>query len=422
LSATSIPLGGLFLFMEGVMKIIACADLHVGRIPFSMGEDCLKVAVERALVEKPDVFLIAGDLIDNEKNVYNSYASVVNSLKKLSDNLIKVIMVLGNHDFSISSNILNDSPLVTILGLNGNWDYYDYKDVRFIGWSFNSSHYERNPFASFNSSLLSFEGAKIGLLHCDLVAKTQESVYAPVNKDQLTSLNVNQWVLGHIHKCSDNNLSNYFYCGSPLPLNKSDLGPHGIWEIEVDLNGKCSSEFIEISPVRIENYNYEISYPDKSGVEDVFKIDLIKNIESFTSSLNLNSSIKKLYLNIQFQGVLNSNYLLENLLELEDDRFITQIGEVQVYLRKFIDSTRIELNYKTLKDTPGPIGILANKILEINENGQIPLNLSSQLNHVNNSLAFNNLKPMEEEEALEVYKSALTKVLRKMLKKGDNNE
>ena len=404
------------------MKIIACADLHVGRIPFSMDDDCLKVAVDKALAEKPEVFLISGDLIDNEKNYYNSYASVINNLKKLTDNDIKVIMVLGNHDFSISSNILKDSPLVTILGQDEGWSYFDYKNVRFVGWSFNRSHYSKSPMDSFNSSLLDFEGAKIGLLHCDLIPKTQESVYAPVTKDQLTQQNVDLWVLGHIHKCSENNLSNFFYCGSPLPLDKSDLGPHGIWEIEVDSQGKHSFNFIEISPIRIENYDYKINYPGKSGVEEAFKTDLIKNIESFVSSLNLYPFTKELYLNLQFNGVLNSNYSLENLLELEEDRFIAKIGDVNVYLRKLTDSTSIELDYETLKETPGPIGILANKILEINEKGHIPFDLSTQLNHVNNSVAFKPIEPMGNEEAIEVYKSALTKVLRQMLKEEGNNE
>jgi len=402
------------------MKIIACADLHVGRIPFSAMDDCLKVAVDRALKEKPEVFLIAGDLIDNEKNYYNSYASVVNSLKKLTDNNIKVIMVIGNHDFSISSSILKDSPLVTILGQKEGWDFLDYKGVRFIGWSFHKSHYEQNPLDSFDSSLLSCEGAKIGLLHCDLISKNQESVYAPVYEQQLKERNVDLWVLGHIHK--SNKSSNYFYCGSPLPLDGSDLGPHGIWEIDVDNQGKCSSNFIEISPVRIEKYDCQIDYPNAMGVEAIFKTDFIKKVEDYTNSLKLNSCIDELYLNVQFKGVLNSNFILEDLLELEDNQFITEVEGVNVYLRKFIDTTIIELDYKTLKDTSGPIGILANKILEIDENNQIPFDLSSQLNRVNHSDAFKSITAMNQTEAVEIYKSSLSKVLRQMLKKGANNE
>ncbi|MFA7108474.1 MAG: DNA repair exonuclease [Sphaerochaetaceae bacterium] len=404
------------------MKIIACADLHVGRIPFSMNDDCLKIAVEKALVEKPEVFLIAGDLIDNEKNFYNSYSSVVNNLKKLSDNNIKVIMVIGNHDFSISSNILKDSPLVTIIGQKEGWDYFDYKKVRFIGWSFHKSHYNENPLENFDSSLLSFDGAKIGLLHCDLISKTQESLYAPVYKEQLMSTNINLWVLGHIHKSSEENLSNYFYCGSPLPLDESELGPHGIWEIEVDFNSNCSSKFIEISPVRIENYKYQLNYPNQQGVDEVFKADLIKKIEEYVYSLKLNSCIQSLYLNIQFSGVLNSHYFLEDLLGIDNDKFITAVGAINVYLRKFTDLTTIELDYNTLKDTSGPIGILASKILEVNKSGKIPTSLSSQLNHVNNSVAFKPIETMEEEDAVEIYKSSLSKILRQMLMKEDDNE
>ena len=56
------------------MKIICCADIHIGRIPSVPYEDNLSshsswdAVVDKALELQVDVLVLAGDVVDQEEN------------------------------------------------------------------------------------------------------------------------------------------------------------------------------------------------------------------------------------------------------------------------------------------------------------------------------------------------------------------
>jgi DNA repair exonuclease SbcCD nuclease subunit len=95
-----------------VLKILHTSDWHLGRKSGNFGksseivlkeryEDYFRSAeyiVDRALQERVDVFVIAGDLFDNSKILPDVLFRTENILGKLKENGIKTVVVEGNHD------------------------------------------------------------------------------------------------------------------------------------------------------------------------------------------------------------------------------------------------------------------------------------------------------------------------------------
>jgi exonuclease SbcD len=143
------------------MKIIHCADIHLGRrrlegkLPESDISQALRDIVNHAITEKVDVFLIAGDLFDNPTIDPPTLRSALECLTPLKTAKIPVVAIEGNHDkISLNSveqswlTYLSDEGILHLLTIPFNADgpiispwsedtrrgsYFDMKGVRFVG-------------------------------------------------------------------------------------------------------------------------------------------------------------------------------------------------------------------------------------------------------------------------------------------------
>ena len=187
------------------MKILACSDIHIGRIPsipdtsLASSVSAWDAIVEQALDKHVDVVVLSGDVVDQDDAWFEAYGPLLKQLKRLQEHDIKVIAVAGNHDAKVFPKLAQESDAICMLGLGGMWEHLDYHGVRFIGWSFPSSSYRIDPFEQFDTGLLDFDGPILGLLHCDIGGQTGSSNYAPVNQFRIESISTPLWILGHIH-------------------------------------------------------------------------------------------------------------------------------------------------------------------------------------------------------------------------------
>lgn len=90
------------------MRILHCSDIHLGKRPFGNEifsqkryEDYYKVfnqIADRAIEEKVEVFMVAGDLFDKRDLSPDNLRRSEIIFEKLKTNNIKVLLIEGNHD------------------------------------------------------------------------------------------------------------------------------------------------------------------------------------------------------------------------------------------------------------------------------------------------------------------------------------
>lgn len=256
------------------MKFLCAADLHLGRVPsrlpalLPVDDDELRPAaawralVEACVEERPDALLLAGDLIDDERDLFGAYADLDAGLRRLERAGVPVYAVAGNHDVRTLPRLAEALPNLTLLGSGGRWEAQHLTsaggDVRIVGWSFPRDAVPESPLDAPNAEILRDDrGTTIGLLHADLDATA--SRYAPVRRSALAATPVDAWLLGHVH------VPNAFpegerigYLGSLAATDPGEEGPRGAWMLHV-ADGDLRFEPRPLAPLRYRSITVDLS-------------------------------------------------------------------------------------------------------------------------------------------------------------------
>lgn len=401
------------------MKILACSDIHLGRIP-QVGEDeqqsgqsSWNAVVNTAIQLGVDALVLVGDVVEQEHAWLSVYQPLLTGLEQLKAAGVKVVAVGGNHDYHVFPRLAQESDAITLLGLGGTWESFDLGPVRFIGWSFPSSHTRINPLKEFDASLLEGATLSLGLLHTDVGVLT--SVYAPTQPSDFTSSTVGLWMLGHIHKPDRVANSNAYYCGSPFALDKSEMGRHGAWLLQTIANSTWDEpQFINLCPYRYERLSVDIS-----GLRDLEAIrsKVTSAARDYVSTLQEPSN---LYLVPVFVGTLSPSVdlsLFFGSLE-EREKLLFEQQKSKVYLvSKFVDETELEVDLVSLAEGQGPVALLARMLLDEDEMASLAHKYQSLDRESYNSSAFGLLERtvLDTDEAIKRSNQAGRKLLKAML-------
>ncbi len=349
------------------MKILCCADIHMGRIPSVSFVDNLfshsswDALVAKAIALNVDVLVLAGDVVEQEEHWFEAYGPLLAGLEKLGSAGIQVIGVGGNHDYSVFPSLAKESPHIKILGLGGEWEHFDYKGVRFIGWSFAERRVQHNPLDSFDDSLSDTDLPLLGLLHCD-VGASGSSVYAPVPLTSFSSTPVPLWVLGHIHKGGVLQGGRAFYCGSPYPLDSNEEGLHGPWLLEK------GSPWKEPKQVALAPYRFERCVVDLEGVqtEDEAKATLGRSLREFASNLPYAGT---LLCSLVLRGTIGRTLDIQSIFTEENlESLWFQVGDWVVHpLARIKDMTTLDVDLQELSQGTTAIALLAKRLLDPKE-------------------------------------------------------
>ncbi len=397
------------------MKILACADIHMGRKPAlaRSGHSSWDAIIEKAISLQVDVVVLVGDVVEQEKAWPSVYGPLLKGLQRLKQADIRVIGVGGNHDFNIFPRLAQDSDAITLLGLGGEWESLDIGCVRFLGWSFPSSHEKSNPLKSFSSELLDPSRISLGLLHTDY--GTPLSVYAPVQEQDLLHSKVDLWMLGHIHKKGKVGDVQAYYCGSPYALDVNEMGEHGVYllETEADVHFK-EPVFIPLCP-----YRYETVYVDVSGSKhaDDVRAEITKAIRTCIRTLNHQGS---LHLKVCFTGLLEPSLDLGSLMQKQEDDdvfLLEESGTVAYLLDRCDDQTELAIDLVQLAAGTGADALLAKKLLDAEQLKQWAQQYLLLDEESRNSSAYSRLEysPMSFDEALSQAKQAGMRLLQAMV-------
>ena len=243
------------------MKIIHCADIHIGSAMQNLSGEKAKIR-KREIIDtfcnlasfakekSVDVVVIAGDLFDK--------ASVPKSVKKEVLQVIGLcgdvdfIYLTGNHDAKIS--LLDDEVAVPsnlkLFEKKSDWTYFDYGDVCIAGFDI----YASGGTGFYESLRFDKEKFNIAVLHGDLRA---------ILLDRLKGKNIDYLALGDIHipDIAPKKLDMrgvYGYCGCLEGRGVDESGERGFFLLDIK-NGKMHREFINIAKRSYESVKVDIT-------------------------------------------------------------------------------------------------------------------------------------------------------------------
>ncbi len=206
------------------LQILHCSDLHLDK-NFNISnftkaqqrkEDLnrnFSTVVEYALKNKPDLFLISGDIFDRISPTNASRVFLTQKIKQLKDANIPIFMIGGNHDVpkfgaspSLAIDVLSSAGLATVFSRSDRIEkqllYIDGRTVCLSGKSYFTQFEGANPLRGINVPLdgnyniLMIHGSLQGL---NVVPSSPEMANQnPFSADDIKK-GLNYLALGHFH-------------------------------------------------------------------------------------------------------------------------------------------------------------------------------------------------------------------------------
>jgi len=284
------------------VQVLITADNHLdisaamyGPKRFDRKEDfarCFEATVEYALKERPDIYLICGDLYDSVVPRNPPRSLMMRHFRTLAGKGIKVFLISGHHDTARSLE-QGASPL-SLYGDSGYARFFsDFLQpesslfeksglkVQVSGVSFNPNlGVNEDPFASMR-----FEKPKgdvnIFMLHYPIEGfKGVYSLTEPTIRASRLPSGYQLVAAGHIHRHQKSAFGDtvVIYPGSTERASFLEEGEKkGFVWVELDKSGVVSDEFIE-TPAR-ELRTWEFNIPSSGDVNAILQEELLKRVD-----------------------------------------------------------------------------------------------------------------------------------------------
>lgn len=236
------------------VKILHCADIHIGASETFLGEraasrrfetlSAFEKIVDIAAEKGAELLLIAGDLFDSDSVEASLVCPVLEKIASVPQ--IKVIYAAGNHDpLNINSPFKRyDLPKnLYVLGTEDDCKAFEELGVRVYGRSFESVYMQGEQ--RFSLAVPEDDFVNIMVLHGEL-KNDLNSNYNSVTREFIECCGMDYIALGHIHKFSgigELGGTYYAYSGCPEGQGFDELGEKGVIAGEVS-RGSCTLEFI----------------------------------------------------------------------------------------------------------------------------------------------------------------------------------
>lgn len=346
------------------VKILHCADVHIGAAESSLGtlaesrraetlitfEKIIKIAKAECV----DVLLIAGDLF-NSNNTPKSYVDWVFDCFALIPDT-KIVYAAGNHDplnadspfkkHTLPSNVFvldTKDCFVEFADLNTRVYGKSFKEVYMKG----TEHFSLSPEDSF-INLMCIHGE----LRSDL-----GSDYNSITSDFIKTSGMDYIALGHVHKRSEiGKIGNSYvsYCGCPEGQGFDELGEKGVYLGDVS-KGICNLQFVPTAKRMHITENIDISDLTSSNeiADKVTEVIKEKYTNSFADNL--------------YKIILTGQISEGTLLSLPE---ITARLNETLYFAKLRDKTEFKIDYEALSQENTLKGIFVKNMLKRIENAQ----------------------------------------------------
>ncbi|SEP03530.1 metallophosphoesterase family protein [Aquisalimonas asiatica] len=363
------------------MNLLAVGDLHLGRRPGRLPEpvlarlgarrlgpaEALDRLVSAARQRAVDAVVFAGDVVEQEDDFFEAYAELRRSITTLVEAGIPVLGVAGNHDVQVLPQLAREVDGFRLLGAGGTWESAtltgrDGVQIVIHGASFGAPVVRDSPLAGIRFDNLAMP--QLGLLHCD--RDQPGSGHAPVTTRQLEEAGVDAWLLGHIHKPDPLDPARPSgYLGSVTALRASETGPRGPWLYTI---GNAGIEHVEqwpLAPLRWQQIDVDLT--DVTDATDV-RPRILAAAEAAASVIaEAEFRPDAIGLRVRLHGRTRIGRAVEQLLESEALHDLPLTGGIQGFVGRWWLDTRPEVDLSELARRPDPAGLLAQRLLLLDQ-------------------------------------------------------
>ena len=252
------------------VRAILTADNHLDPTAMNFGPEryqrkedflkCFNEMIEFAKAEKPDLFLMGGDLFDFMRPSNRVRAAVMNDFRVLHEKGVRVFAVSGHHD--TPKGIEEGTSPLAVYGRSGLMHFFadpsspetvtlevGGSKTTITGVSHNPLHGGGDdPLRLINTSLQG--DFNILLAHCPVQGFSGWTGDEPIIKPSSIPPNVNLLVVGHFHNHQEKKIGKTMivYPGSTERVDMAEEDdPKGFVWLEFDKDGEISTEFIKTS-------------------------------------------------------------------------------------------------------------------------------------------------------------------------------
>ncbi|MGC4069448.1 MAG: DNA repair exonuclease [Polyangiaceae bacterium] len=233
------------------VRFIHAADIHLdspltgltayGDAPLdalrSATRRAFEALVDRALEERIDFMIIAGDLFDGSWKDYNTGLFFVAQMARLKQGNVRVILLYGNHDAECDLTAgarLRFPNNVSVFPADKAESFrLDDLNVVLHGRSFWQREVTENLVRTYPDPVPGW--FNVGVMHTALGGREGHASYAPCSLDDLRLKGYQYWALGHVHDaevvCETPHV---VFPGSLQGRHVRELGPHGAFLVDVD--------------------------------------------------------------------------------------------------------------------------------------------------------------------------------------------
>ena len=246
------------------MRFIHASDLHIDSplrgldrydgAPVerlrSATRSALERLVDRALAERVDFLLLAGDIYDRDWQDFHTGLFFRGQMVRLERAGIRCFIVQGNHDAQgvISRQLTLPSNVMVFSSRAAQTVKLDDLSVAIHGRSFPEREVNEDLVPSYPPPVPGF--FNIGLLHTSLTGRAGHDTYAPTDLPTLVAKGYDYWALGHVHAREVlNERPRIVFCGNLQGRHAKETGAKGCELVTVEA-GRVEAEFIALDVVR----------------------------------------------------------------------------------------------------------------------------------------------------------------------------
>ncbi len=270
-----------------MLRVLHTADVHLGARHADLGEQAVaqrerqfaafRAAVDLALAEKVDLFLVAGDLFDSNTQPQRSVERAAAEFARLAEARIRVVLIPGTHDVFDRSSVYRAYDLAALAGVPPAGDLLTVLtpeqpevvlptiDAVVYGRVFATKRAPNSPLAGFDVSKETRATWRIGLIHgsVSIPGKTDgdEVVFT---KEEIAASGLDYLALGHWHSSLGAKAGGvqYAYSGAPEPvaLDQDEAGRVLLVTLD-ERNGKRSVAIEErqVGRTRFERIDLDVA-------------------------------------------------------------------------------------------------------------------------------------------------------------------
>jgi DNA repair exonuclease SbcCD nuclease subunit len=245
-----------------MLRLLHTADVHLGARHTDLGEQAaaqrerqfaaFRAAVDLAIAEKVDAFLIAGDLFDSNAQPRRSVERVAAELKRLVEAKIRTVIIPGTHDVYDRSSLYRvhdvaalagsgeDDDLVTVLTPDTPSVHLATCDVIVHGLVFASKRAPHSPLRDLKVARGDGATWHVGMVHGSLAIPDRTDRDEVVfTREEVEATGLDYLALGHWHSAQKGKAgpTTWAYSGAPEPVAVTQDGAGKVLLVELKEDG-----------------------------------------------------------------------------------------------------------------------------------------------------------------------------------------